>query len=71
MSVLKPFANNIEKGLPQHMSLIRARDLSLEFGGSYILSQVNASLEQNSRVGLIGTNGSGKTTLIRLFLGLL
>ncbi|MDD4223435.1 MAG: ABC-F family ATP-binding cassette domain-containing protein [Candidatus Cloacimonetes bacterium] len=53
------------------MSLIRARDLSLEFGGSYILSQVNASLEQNSRVGLIGTNGSGKTTLIRLFLGLL
>ncbi len=53
------------------MSLIRARDLSLEFGGNYILNQVNCSLEQNSQVGLIGTNGSGKTTLIRLFLGLL
>ena len=53
------------------MSLIRARDLSLEFGGNYILDQVDCSLEQNSRVGLIGANGSGKTTLIRLFLGLL
>ncbi len=53
------------------MSLIRARELSLEFGGNYILNGVNCSLEQNSRVGLLGTNGSGKTTLIRLFMGLL
>lgn len=53
------------------MSLIRARDLSLEFGGNYILNAVNCSLEHNSRIGLIGTNGSGKTTLIKLFLGLL
>lgn len=53
------------------MSLIRANNLSLEFGGNYILKDVNCSLEHNSRVGLIGMNGSGKTTLIRLMLGFL
>lgn len=53
------------------MSLIRARDLSLEFGGNKVLSSINCSLEHNSRVGLIGMNGSGKTTLIKLLLGLL
>jgi len=51
------------------MSLIRARELSLEFGGNYILRGINCSLERNSRVGLIGANGSGKTTLIRTLLG--
>lgn len=52
------------------MSLVRAQDLALEFGGNYILRDVNCSLEQNSRVGLIGANGSGKTTLIKLILGI-
>ncbi len=51
------------------MSLIRALDLTLEFGDKKIINGVNCSLEKNSRVGLIGSNGSGKTTLIRLFLG--
>ena len=68
---MKPLAPSFRKEKDDSMSLIRARDLSLEFGGNYILNKVNCSLEQNSRVGLIGTNGSGKTTLIRLFLGLL
>ena len=52
------------------MSLVRAQDLALEFGGNYILRDVNCSLEQNSRVGLIGANGSGKTTLIKLIMGI-
>ena len=51
------------------MSLIRALDLTLEFGDRKIINGANCSLEKNSRVGLIGSNGSGKTTLIRLFLG--
>lgn len=50
------------------MSLISARNLSFEFGGRRILSEINCSIEHNSRIGLIGANGSGKTTLIRLFL---
>lgn len=51
------------------MSLIRALDLTLEFGANKIIDSANCSLEKNSRIGLIGSNGSGKTTLIRLFLG--
>jgi ATP-binding cassette subfamily F protein 3 len=51
------------------MSLISARELSFEFGGQRILSELSCSIEHNSRIGLIGANGSGKTTLIRLFLG--
>lgn len=50
------------------MSLISARELSFEFGGQRVLSELNCSIEHNSRIGLIGANGSGKTTLIRLFL---
>ncbi len=53
------------------MSLIRVQDLSLEFGGRFVLKNINCSLEHNSRVGLIGMNGSGKTTLIKLLLGFL
>lgn len=50
------------------MSLISARELSFEFGGQRVLSELNCSIEHNSRIGLIGANGSGKTTLIRLLL---
>ncbi len=53
------------------MSLLQTRGLSIEFGGNYVLRDVNCSLERNSRIGLIGMNGSGKTTLIRALLGLL
>ncbi|MCB5255224.1 MAG: ABC-F family ATP-binding cassette domain-containing protein [Candidatus Cloacimonetes bacterium] len=48
------------------MSLIQIIDLGIEFGGEYILKDVNCTIEHNSRIGLIGANGSGKTTLIRL-----
>ena len=50
---MKPLAPSFRKEKDDSMSLIRARDLSLEFGGNYILNKVNCSLEQNSRVGLI------------------
>ncbi|MDP2173747.1 MAG: ABC-F family ATP-binding cassette domain-containing protein [Candidatus Cloacimonadaceae bacterium] len=53
------------------MSLIQVIDLSLEFGGNYILRNISCTVERNSRIGLIGANGSGKSTLIRLMLGLL
>lgn len=48
------------------MSLIQIIDLGIEFGGNYILRDINCTIEHNSRIGLIGANGSGKTTLIKL-----
>jgi len=51
------------------MSLIQANELSIEFGGTYILRELSCTLEHNSRIGLIGPNGCGKSTLIKLLLG--
>ncbi|MDD2210702.1 MAG: ABC-F family ATP-binding cassette domain-containing protein [Candidatus Cloacimonetes bacterium] len=51
------------------MSIIQCVDLGIEFGGNYVLRNVNCTIEHNSRIGLIGPNGSGKTTLIKLILG--
>lgn len=51
------------------MSLIQAIDLAMEFGGNYVLKDINCTVEHNSRIGLIGSNGCGKSTLIKLLLG--
>lgn len=51
------------------MSLIQVRELSIEFGGNYILRDISCTVEHNSRLGLIGPNGCGKSTLIKLMLG--
>ncbi|MBM4403060.1 MAG: ABC-F family ATP-binding cassette domain-containing protein [Candidatus Cloacimonetes bacterium] len=49
--------------------MISLQDMSLEFGGNYILQDINCSISPNSRIGLVGDNGSGKTTLIRVMIG--
>jgi ABC-type Mn2+/Zn2+ transport system ATPase subunit len=51
--------------------LIRARDLSLGYGGAPVLRGVGLEVRAGERWFLIGPNGSGKTTLLRAVLGLL
>ena len=41
-----------------------------QFGDRVVLQDINLTIEDNDRIGLIGVNGSGKTTLIKLLLGL-
>jgi len=48
------------------MSLISLSNISHNFGGQEIFCNVNFSIEQNSRIGLVGKNGSGKTTLLNI-----
>ena len=50
------------------MSLITAKDLTMEFPGRILFSGANFSIEARDHVGLIGANGAGKTTLFRLIL---
>lgn len=52
------------------MSLIVARDVSVNYGPRRVLSNVNLSVEPGEFLGLIGPNGAGKTTLMRALLGL-
>ncbi len=49
--------------------LIAADNLQFGFNGESLLENINFSLNEGDRVGLIGGNGEGKTTLIRLLLG--
>ncbi len=53
------------------MSLIEARDLSVELGGHRALSHVNFSIQPGEIVTIVGPNGSGKSTLLRALIGAL
>lgn len=41
-----------------------------QFGDRLVLQDINLTIEDHDRIGLIGVNGSGKTTLIKLLLGI-
>jgi branched-chain amino acid transport system ATP-binding protein len=49
--------------------LLRAHDLSLQFGGILALNEVNLIIEKGEFHGLIGPNGAGKTSLINCISG--
>ncbi len=50
------------------MSIISLSNISHDFGESEIFRNISFSLEDNSRIGLVGRNGSGKTTLFKIIM---
>ena len=52
-------------------AILDARGLYKSFGAVVAASEVNAAIERDSVVGLIGTNGAGKTTFINMITGYL
>ncbi len=48
--------------------LVSCENVTFGFGGNILLDNINFTLSEGERVGLIGANGEGKTTLIRLIL---
>ena len=52
-------------------TVLNAQNLCKRFGAVTAASDVNASIEKDSVVGLIGTNGAGKTTFINMITGYL
>lgn len=51
--------------------VIDIENLSFAYGHTWILEDVNLSIQELDFVAVIGPNGGGKTTLIKLMLGLL
>lgn len=48
------------------LPLLRAENLSIEFGGLKAVTDLNLDLYENEIVGLIGPNGAGKTTVFNM-----
>jgi hypothetical protein len=57
--------------LPVPWSASIAAELSKNFGAVTAANDINARIEQDSVVGLIGSNGAGKTTFINMVTGYL
>jgi branched-chain amino acid transport system ATP-binding protein len=51
--------------------VLEARNLNKSFGAVTAAADINARIEQDSVVGLIGSNGAGKTTFINMVTGYL
>src|SRR5471032_266576 len=51
------------------MALLSLLDISLSFGGPFILEKVNLQVDPGERVCLVGRNGAGKSTLMRVIAG--
>src|SRR5918912_3615683 len=51
--------------------ILDAQGLTKSFGAVTAASNINAAIEKDSVVGLIGTNGAGKTTFINMITGYL
>ena len=54
----------------ENNTVIRARKIEKEYGGSSALSNFNLDVHSGQIIGLIGPNGAGKSTFLQAVLGL-
>jgi len=50
------------------MALLQFNNIYKSFTGEYILKDINFSIDEKDKIGLIGQNGSGKTTIVKMIL---
>ena len=51
------------------MIALSVNDISLEFGTDVILDNINFSINEGDRLGIVGVNGAGKSTLLKIICG--
>lgn len=52
------------------MALLSVNNLHKGFSGETLFSNINFSIDEKDKIGIIGVNGAGKTTLIKILLGI-
>lgn len=52
------------------MALVQVNNLYMGFSGECLFKNINFSIDEKDKIGMIGVNGAGKSTLIKLLLGL-
>lgn len=67
-NVEKEIYYNIKSSEIASKVLIKAEDLSKQYGNNVLFSNSNFSIENGEKVALIGDNGTGKTTLLKIIL---
>lgn len=50
------------------MSLVQFNKVYKQFAGEYILKDINFTIEEKDKIGLVGVNGAGKSTIIKMIL---
>ena len=53
------------------MVLLSVSGVTVEYGTDVVLNNINFSINEGDRLGIVGVNGAGKSTTIRLCLGLI
>lgn len=49
--------------------MITVNDISVQFGGTTLFSDVTFSINENDKIALMGKNGAGKSTLLKIISG--
>ncbi len=52
-------------------SIVETQNLSFNYNGISILSDINISVPEGKFISIVGPNGAGKTTLLKIVLGLI
>src|SRR3989338_7767758 len=60
-----------QQSIQQRKPVLQVKDLSMAYGASKVVSDINLHVMEGEIFGLIGVSGSGKTTLLELFIGFL
>ena len=49
--------------------IVNLENINKFYNGNHVLKDINLTIENNDRIGLIGINGCGKSTLLRILTG--
>lgn len=49
--------------------MITVNDISVQFGGTTLFSEVTFAINENDKIALMGKNGAGKSTLLKIIAG--